>query len=115
MFDAVHHVPLYETHFRVTDKGPLCEALGAALEVGGARNARDLLRALQGGQGGGGGGSAHPDPARRVLLLLDGLDRFLTQGSVLIPTLSFLLGALRCDVMCCHFFFIFMSNKLMNK
>ena len=27
------------------------------------------------------------------MLLLDGLDRFLTQGSVLIPTLSFLLGA----------------------
>ena len=90
MFDAVHHVPLHETHFRVFDKGPLCEALGAALEVGGARNARDLLRALQ-GQGGGGGGG-HPDPARRVLLLLDGLDRFLAQGSVLIPTLSFLLG-----------------------
>lgn len=33
MFDAIHHVPLHETHFRVTDKGPLCEALGAALEV----------------------------------------------------------------------------------
>lgn len=86
MFDAIHHVPLHETHFRVSDKGPLCEALGAALEVGGARNARDLLRALQ-------GPGATPDPSRRVLLLLDGLDRFLTQGSVLIPTLSFLLGA----------------------
>lgn len=56
-------------------------------QIGGARNARDLLRALQGGT------ATHPgDPARRVLLLLDGLDRFLTQGSVLIPTLSFLLG-----------------------
>lgn len=33
MFDAIHHVSLHETHFRVTDKGPLCEALGAALEV----------------------------------------------------------------------------------
>jgi hypothetical protein len=30
------------------------------------------------------------DPSRRVLLLLDGTDRFLAEGSVLIPTLNFL-------------------------
>ena len=81
MFDALYQVSLNECHFHPSEKEALCETIGTALGVGGARNSRDLLRALQGN-----------DPTRRVLLLLDGIDRFLTHSSALIPVLSFLLG-----------------------
>ena len=50
MFDAIYYVPFNETQFKVTAKEPLCEAIGTALELGGARNSRDLLRALQVGR-----------------------------------------------------------------
>ena len=47
MFDAIYQVNLHETQCKVSDQEALCEAIGTALEMGGARTGRDLVRALQ--------------------------------------------------------------------
>jgi len=47
MFDAIYQVNLHETQCKVSDQEALCETIGTALEMGGARTGRDLVRALQ--------------------------------------------------------------------
>jgi hypothetical protein len=80
-FDAIYMVPLRRKEYRSYEKETLCKVIGAAIGFEDASNEREIVFLLQ-----------DKHPSGRVIMVLDGPDRFFNRSNSLVQVLSYLLS-----------------------
>ena len=81
MFDAIYLVPLQRKDYRSYEKETLCKVMGSAIGFEDASNEREIVFLLQ-----------DKHPSGRVIMVLDGPDRFFGRSNSLVQVLSYLLS-----------------------
>ena len=81
LFDAIYLVPLQRKDYRSYEKETLCKAMGTAIGFDDASNEREIVFLLQ-----------DKHPSTRIIMVLDGPDRFLGRSNSLVQVLSYLLS-----------------------
>ena len=81
LFDAIYLVPLRRKEYRSYEKETLCKVMGAAIGFEDASNEREIVFLLQ-----------DKHPSGRVIMVLDGPDRFFNRSNSLVQVLSYLLS-----------------------
>ncbi|KAM3575264.1 hypothetical protein VYU27_002850 [Nannochloropsis oceanica] len=81
LFDAIYLVPLRRKVYGSYEKETLCKVMGAAIGFEDASNEREIVFLLQ-----------DKHPSGRVIMVLDGPDRFFNRSNSLVQVLSYLLS-----------------------